>query len=882
MSVIAWFRSLARKLDVSRTEAELQEELRSHITLRADDLQRTGIDRREAERRARLEFGGREKFAEESREEMAGHFFDTLARDVRFSLRVLRKSPGFTLVAIATLAVAIGANAVVFGVLNGIVLRPLNVPHAQSLYGIEHGNEHNMYESYPDYVDLRDRNRSFDDLAGFGVDLVGLESNGNPVRAWSDSVTGNYFDVMRVQPYLGRFFHASDEHGANSVPYIVLSYSYWQAHFQSDPGVVGRTVRVNSHPFTIIGVAPRGFIGALVFFAPDFFAPLVDQEILESKNNLDARGTQSVFMTLGHLRSGVTTQQAAADLNSIGVYLEKTYPTNHGATTFKLVRPGLYGNLLGSPVRAFLGAMMLLAGLILLAACANLGSLFAARASDRSREVALRLALGAGRTRILRQLLTEAMLISLAGGGIGLWASVALLNALSAWNPLPRFPMISPVAPDANVYVVALMLAILSGVLFGIIPARQVMCADPYQIIKSGPGAISRRLSLRDLLLAVQIAICAVLVTSSMVALRGMAQSLRASFGFDPRNAMLLETDLNIAGYRGERVPEMQKRMIDALHEVPGVEAAGVVSRAPLNGGGFAEWIFTEQATDFRPANRAAVAERFTISPEYLRAAGTVLLAGRPFTWQDDKEAPRVALVNRLLARTLFGSEANAVGRHFKQRDGSLVGIAGVVEDGKYENLTEDPQPAVFFPLAQRPVSETTLVVRSAGDPLPLARSLQAKLRSLDPELPFLALTWIEQLGVALFPARTAAVALGLLGIMGAILSITGIFGMAAYSLSRRLKELGIRIAVGARPKQILHAALGRAFKLLAIGSASGLLLGILASRVLASIVYQATPRDPLVLGGVVLAMLLVGLLATWIPAQRALSIDPLTLLREE
>jgi predicted permease len=882
MSLFAWFRSFARKLDASRTEAELQEELRSHIALRADDLQRTGIDRREAERRARLEFGGREKFAEEAREEMAGNFLDTLARDVRFSLRVLRKSPGFTLVAIATLAVAIGANAVVFGVLNGIVLRPLNVPHAQSLYGIEHGNEHNMYESYPDYVDLRDRNRSFDDLAGFGVDLVGLESNGNPVRAWSDSVTGNYFDVMRVQPYLGRFFHASDEHGPNSVPYIVLAYAYWQAHFQSDPGVVGRTVRVNSHPFTIIGVAPRGFIGALVFFAPDFFAPLVDQEILESKNDLDARGTQSVFMTLGHLRSGVTTQQAAADLNSIGVYLEKTYPTNHGATTFKLVRPGLYGNLLGSPVRAFLGAMMLLAGLILLAACANLGSLFAARASDRSREVALRLALGAARTRILRQLLTEAMLISLAGGGIGLWASVALLNALSAWNPLPRFPMISPVAPDANVYVVALMLAILSGVLFGIIPARQVMRADPYQIIKSGPGAISRRLSLRDLLLAVQIAICAVLVTSSMVALRGMAQSLRASFGFDPRNAMLLETDLNIAGYRGERVPEIQKRMIDALHEVPGVEAVGIVSRPPLNGGGFAEWIFTEQATDFRPANRAAVAERFTISPEYLRAAGTVLLAGRPFTWQDDKEAPRVALVNRLLARTLFGSEASAVGRHFKQRDGSLVAIAGVVEDGKYENLTEDPQPAVFFPLAQRPVSETTLVVRSAGDPLPLARSLQAKLRSLDPELPFLALTWIDQLGVALFPARTAAVALGLLGIMGAILSITGIFGMAAYSVSRRLKELGIRIAVGARPKEVLHAALGRALKLLAIGSAAGVLLGILASRVLASIVYQATPRDPLVLGGVVLAMLLVGLLATWIPAQRALSIDPLTLLREE
>jgi len=879
MRLTAWFRSLAAKFGA---ENELDEELRSHIALRADDLERAGLDRETAERRARIEFGGREKFAEESREQMAGNFLETLVRDVRFSLRVLRKSPGFTLIAIATLAIAIGANAVVFGVLNGVILRPLNVPHAESLYGIEHGNEHSMYESYPDYIDLRDRNRSFDDLAGFEVDQVGLETSGNPVRAWSDSVTGNYFDVMHVEPYLGRFFHAADEHGPNSVPYIVLSYSYWQQHFQSDPGVVGRTVRVNSHPFTIIGVAPRGFIGALLFFAPDFFAPFVDQEILEGKNNLDARATQRVFMTLGHLKTGVTTQQAAADLNSIGAYLGKTYPTSHGATMFKIVRPGLYGNLLGSPVRAFLGALMLLASLILLAACANLGSLFAARASDRSREVALRLALGAARSRILRQLLTEAVLISLAGGAIGLSGSIALLNALSAWNPIPRYPMITPVAPDASVYFVALLLAIVSGLLFGIVPVRQVMRADPYQIIKAGPGVISRRFTLRDLLLTVQIAICAVLVTSSMVALRGMAQSLRADFGFDPRNAMLLETDLNIAGYRGEHVPEMQKRMIDALRAVPGVDSVGIVSRAPLNGGGFAEWIFSEPTTDFRPENRVASAQRFTISPDYLRAAGTVLLAGRSFTWHDDKDSPRVALVNRVLARRLFGAEANAAGGHFKTRDGSLIEIAGVVEDGKYENLTEDPQPAVFFPLAQREVSETTVVVRSSGDPQPLARALQAKLHGLDPELPFLILTYNEQLGVALFPARVAAIALSVLGTMGAILSITGIFGMAAYSVSRRLKELGIRIAIGARPRDVLHAALGRAFKLLAFGSAAGVILGILAGSVLAAIVYQANPRDPLVLAGVIAVMFVVGLLATWIPARRALSVDPLTLLREE
>jgi hypothetical protein len=281
-----------------------------------------------------------------------------------------------------TLALAIGANAVVFGIVNGLILRPLNVPRAESLYGIEHRNEHSMYESYPDYLDLRDRNRSFEGLAGFTIAQAGLDTGEGPSQAWVYEASGNYFDELRIQRFRGRVFHASDERGPNSAPYIiVLSHAYWHTHFHDDPGAVGRTVRVNKHPFTIVGVAPPDFRGTLVFGVPDFFVPMANQEQLEGKTTLNVRGTQWVFMAMGHLKAGVTPAQAAADLNLIGAWLEKTYPTDHGATTFVLARTGLYGNLLGGPMRGFVAALAVLAGLILLAACANLGSLFAARAA---------------------------------------------------------------------------------------------------------------------------------------------------------------------------------------------------------------------------------------------------------------------------------------------------------------------------------------------------------------------------------------------------------------------------------------------------------------------------------------------------------------------
>ena len=331
----------------------------------------------------------------------------TLLHDLRFALRKLRKSPGFAIAAVVTLALGIGANAVVFSVMNALILRPLSVPHAESLYGIQHGNEASSSQSYPDYLDLRDRNRSFNGLAAYDNASAGLDSGENPTRAWVVLGSGNYFDVLGIKPYLGRVFHDSDEHGPNSAPYVVLSYAFWHSHFHDDRGVVGRVIQLSKHPYTIVGVAPPEFHGTILFFHPDVFVPIVDQEQIKGVNDLNERGKRFVFMVMGHLKAGVTPAQANADLNSVGAYLEKTYPKDDAQRTFILVRPSLYGDYLGRPVRAFMTGLMLLAGLILLAACANLGSLFAARAADRSREVALRLALGAARVRVLRQLFTE-------------------------------------------------------------------------------------------------------------------------------------------------------------------------------------------------------------------------------------------------------------------------------------------------------------------------------------------------------------------------------------------------------------------------------------------------------------------------------------------
>jgi predicted permease len=862
-----------------QADRDLQDELRFHLDMQA---QKHG-DSGEAQRQARVKFGSVDRVVEECRDARGISVVEMLARDIGFAFRVLRKSPGFAAVAVITLALTICANVVVFGVLNGIIIRPLNLPDAESFYGIQRANGFG-FQAYPDYLDLRDRNHSFEDLAAFTIAYAALDASGSPVPAWGYAVTGNYFDAMRIRPYLGRLLHSSDEQGPDSAPYVVLTYAYWQSHFGGDRGVIGRVVQMNKHPFTIIGVAPPDFRGTVLFFVPSFYVPIVNAEQLTEDRILHDRGNRTgIFEAIGHLKLGITPDQANTDLNTIGSWLGATYPKENSGVQFSVKRPGLFG--FTGAVSAFLAGLMLLAVLILVAACANLGTLFAARAADRSREVALRLALGASRGRIVQQLFTEAVLISIVGGVIGLFGSLALLRAIGSLQPVPRFPIQLPVSPDTSVYLAAMLIALISGFLFGAVPLRQVFQTDPYQIFKTGfLTRAGRRMNVRDVLLVAQVAICAVLVTSSLVAVRGLIRSLHGNFGFEPRNALVIETDLGMAGYRGDKVPEIQKRILDKIQSVSGVMSAGLVGYPPLALGVNTSLVFRDEETDLKATNAAATVWSFQVSPGYFSAAGTVLVSGRSFTPHDDKDAPRVAVINEQFARSVLKVRhpADALGRYFKLLDGSRTEVVGIAEDGKYFTVAEEPRSAIFLPILQSPTPGTWFVVRSDRDPQKLADALEAARREVDPALPFRIQTWARDIEPNLFPSRVAAVALGFLGVMAATLSITGIFGLAAYSVSKRMKELGIRLALGAKRHELLEAALGRAIKLLGIGSAAGLILGILASRVLAVIVYQATPRDPVVLAGVVFAMALLGLLATWIPARRALSIDPLVLLREE
>jgi predicted permease len=800
--------------------------------------------------------------------------------DLRIAIRRLRHSPGFVFVAVLSLTMAIAANLVVFGVMNAAILRPLNVANSGSLKMIEQKPHGYVSQSYPDFVDLRARNSTFTDIAAYRFNEAGLSAQGLAKKSWTYEVSGNYFDMLGVQPQLGRFFHASDEHGPNSAPYIVLSDAFWRSRFGADPRIVGSTVELNKHPFTIIGVAPAAFHGTELFMWPDFFVPMVNEEQIEGYSYLEKRFNHGLFV-IGELKPGVTAQQASDNLNAIAAQLAKQYPATNEQMGVRLVKPGLLGDILGDAAREFLTGVLLLAFLVLAAACVNLASIFAARAADRGREMAIRMAIGSSRWRMLRQVLAEAVLLSLAGGVAGTFAAAALLRVLSQWQPIAKFPIHVTVVADARVYGIAILLAAASGILPAVLTSRQIWKTDAIQAIKSGSTQVVRKLTVRDLLLGLQVALCALLVTCALVGLRGMDRQLHAPLGFQPDGVTVVGAEMNMAGYSDASALPVQKRILQEAAQIPGVTAVGTNNELPLSGGGSSTPVYRQGTTDFRNSNSVTVAHYYTISPGYLQAAETHLVAGRDFTWHDDATTPRIALVNRTFAREMFGNRS-AIGQHFAQPGPTTYEIVGVVEDGKYESLTEDPQPAMFYPLAQNNDSGTNLVVRSRGTPAETAAALSAMMGKIDPNLPVTISNWPDDLELVLFPTRVATVALGVLGLLAGMLAATGIFGMASYTVARRLREMGIRVALGAQRVQVLRAALGRTVLLICIGSVAGLALGVLGSRVLASIVYQATIYDPVVLAGAIAAMVLIGSMAAAAPARRAVRVEPAILLREE
>lgn len=807
---------------------------------------------------------------------------ENLLLDLRYAVRVLRKSPAFVAVALLSLMMGIGANVVVFGVLNAILLRPLDVKDPQSLYQIRHKQwmiGRLLTTSYPAFEDFRQRNTTFSGMAAINGYSYAALRWGNAMKDVSgDEVTGNYFDLLGVKPETGRFFHAANEHGDNSAPYIVLSDALWRSAFQADRGIVGATVELNKHPFTVLGIAPARFHGMERFVWPDYWIPILNEGQVQAHDYLHTRTSVAVTV-IGRLKPGVTPRQATENLNAIAAELGREYPETDDEQPVRLIHPGLFGDD-GEVIRGFLYGVTVLGLLVLAAACANLATLFASRVADRTRELAVRVALGSSRRRLVRQLLTEAAILSLLGGVTGLMTASLLLRVLNRW------PRAAEVHLDANVdwrvYLVGLVLTLGSALLFGIAPARQAWQSSPLQMMKNGPAGTMylRRFGLRDLLLGAQIAICTVLVTSSLVSVRGMERALQTPLGFRPQGAMLVDLDLSELGWTGAMAVEKAEAIIDAVRSISGVTAAGTVNRTPFAGGLHGIPIFRPGTTEFRLKNSVLAAYAFQMSPGYLDAAGTRLLRGRDVSWHDTAKTPYVAIVNQTFAHRMWG-EAPALGQRFFV-SGNLTEVVGVAEDGKYHDLEESPHPVVYLPLSQSGLGAGAFVVRSRRAPGEMAAALQRALNSMAPNVPITVQSWSDALQSELLPARAATVALGVMGLLAAMLAVTGIFGMAAYSASKRMKELGIRVALGARKIQVITAALGRPMLLLAIGSALGLLAGFSANRLLERIVYQANPSDPAVMGGVVLTMALLGVAASAVPARRALNVDPSKLMREE
>src|SRR6266481_3066731 len=883
MPLLVKVRSLLRNLFLSRrVDADLDQEVHSHLEMLIAENIRAGMPPREAQRAARIELGGVEQVKEQVRDSRTGAFLDSLLQDLRFALRQMQRSPGFALTAVLILALGIAANVIVFGVLQALVLRSLDLPHAEQVMTLQ-PKDAGPFVSHPEVRDVRDGNSVFSAVAVYEFQDFGLEASGVTRPVWGAEVSGQYFDVVGIKPFLGRLLGRDDDDHPGASESALISWSAWQSDFGADPNIVGTTVRIDKHSYTIVGVAQEGFHGTEKIAQLDIFVPIANEASLDGFNWLESRSYRNLFSVV-RLKDGVTAAQVQAELNTIAARLARQYPKDEEGLALKLARPGMIGDFIGGPVRGFLAGVMGLAGIVLLAACANLGSLFAARTADRAREIAIRMALGSSRWRILRQLLVESFVISILGGACACGLAWMALTGLASWHPPTRYPMRFFVLPQPSLILMAFLISVAAGVVFGVMPLRQIFKTDPNETIKSGgiQSVAGRRWALRDVLLAAQIALCCVTVTAAFVSLRGLGRALTMDLGFNPKNAVRTQFDLARAGYTGDAADHFQRQLLEKISQIPGVAAAGYANTTPLSFEQAAMDIFSQQSTDFRPSNKAFYAYFYDVSPGYLTASGTPLLAGRDVSFTDTSKTPAVAIVNQEFARGLFHSE-HAVGRYFKNSSGVSIQIVGIMADGKHFTLSEDPEAAAFFPISQHEDTRTSLIVRTQRDTADMVASIREVVRDLDPGVAIQESgPWYSQLALSFFPIQVATVALGLFGAFGLLLSIAGTFGLASYTVSKRLRELSIRVALGAEAKQVLSAALGRLLILLGCGSMAGILLGAAASRLLAAIVYQASAQDPFVLAAVVFTTVLTGSLSVAGPVRRVLHADPATLLREQ
>ena len=881
-SLRRWVRRIAGLVAGGGGDREFDAEVRSHLQLHIDDNMRAGMTEDEARRLALLRFGPMTAIQEEHRARRTVPLLDQTLQDVRYAFRLIRKSPGFSAVAIVSLALGIGVNALAFSIVNAVILKPLPVAQPEELVSVERDGRYST--SFPAYRDLRDRNTTLAGLAGYRISPMDLEVRGAPSRAWGYLATGNYFALLGVRPAAGRFFDANDDR-PGAAPVAVLSHESWRRRFAENPGAIGTVVRINRQPFTIVGVAAPGFRGTEVFYQPELWVPMARQPEIEIGNPwLDNRATSNT-MVIGRLKPDTPPAVATENLSAIAATLAREYPRTDSASRLTLARPGLLGSTMRTPMTAFTVGVLSLAALVLLIASVNLAAALIARGADRQRELALRIAIGAGAGRLVRQILIETLVLVALGGLAGAALSLAGGRALTALRIPVEVPINFDVRADPRVWGFAFVVSLVTALIAGLAPARQAARTDPNTALKgSAAAALPTRLRVaaRDVLVVVQVALCVVLVSACLLSLRGLNRALTMNVGMEPRGVVMVGFELGLAGYDPAAQVSFQRRALEAVKQSPGVASAAYASSLPLSIDVSTTTIFPDDQPDLEP-REARSAIRYKTSPDFFETVGTRLVEGRDFDWSDDRQASRVAIVNVTFARTILRTD-RAVGRRFTYGPGGpLVEVVGVVEDGKYVTLSEAPRGTVFDPILQSPSSNVILLARAASAESETVALLERTVHALDPRLSlFQSESLREMLDFVLFPSRAAAVALSAFGLLAAILAGTGIYGVVANAVARRVREIGLRVAIGARPSQVLRLVFLRIGLLMLTGAAIGLALALATSRLLASVVYQASATDPAVLAGVIVSVIVLGLLASWAPARRALRLDPTQALRAE
>jgi predicted permease len=831
----------------------------------------------------------------------------TLWQDVRYGARALWKSPGFTLVAALSIALGIGANTAIFSLVNATLLRRLPVQEPERLAYVFSGQPGGLYStsSYPDYVDFRDRGGDlFRGLAARGGISASLGVGDGADLVTGSIVTGNYFEVLGVSAARGRTITPEDDRAPGAHPVVVLSHGLWQRRFGGGE-VVGREVGLNGQSFNVVGVLPAEYTGVDQGRADDIYVPMSMQAVMRPPRGgysgemnpdlLKVRGNRWLFM-IGRLKEGVGPEQAQAALAVVSKQLDQSYPETNNDRTVTVTRaeegdPQSRGSLV-----SVAGLLLSVVGIVLLIACANVANLLLARGAARRKEMAVRLALGASRWRVVRQLLTESVLLSLLGGVAGLMLALWAIDLMKAAPP-PAGAL--PIAPaftvDLRVLGFTLALSALTGVLFGLAPALQASRPDLVPALKDETVSLDRgrRFSLRSLLVVAQVALSLVLLVGAGLFLRSVSHARAIDPGFDAERLLVAQLNINLLRYTRAQGRDFYRQVVERVGALPGVEAVSLARVVALTGGGSTRGLLLEgqagEGNDLRSEGASPSAGNQTVGvnvvgPNYLKTLGVPLVRGRDFSAADTEESPNVVLVNEAFAaRHLAGQDPLGKRLSFNGARGPWHEIVGVARDSKYYRLGEARTPYVYLPLAQNHETGMALVVRASGEPAALSGAVRREVQSLEKNLPVTdARPMTEVIGAALYAARTGATMLTCFGLLALLLAAVGLYGVMAYSVSRRTREVGIRMALGARGRDVLRLVLGEALVLVACGVALGLAGAWAASRLLSGFLYGVSTTDPVAFIGTTAVLAAAALLACLIPARRATKVDPMVALRYE